>query len=73
MTRGQQDTTSCLHLSDDMACSRRAENAMLPNNEFFDAIRCTDFCDQLHHFWVVVSPISTNDEECALNTFGDRE
>ena len=71
VTGSQQDTTSCLHLPNDMTRGRCAENAILPDNEFLDSVSNPDPCDQLHHFWIVITPVSTNHKECALGTFWD--
>ena len=54
-----------------MTRGRCAENAILPDNEFLDSVSNPDPCDQLHHFWIVITPVSTNHKECALGTFWD--
>jgi len=71
MTGRQQDTTSRLHLPDDMASSRGAENAILAYHEFLDAISNANLCNQLHHFGIVVSTIAANDKEGTLSSFWD--
>lgn len=69
----EKDATGEVSLSDDMACGRCAENAILANDQFLDTICCTDLCNLLNDFRVVVSSIATNDKFRALDTFRNRE
>ena len=73
MASSEQNAPGCLSYSDDMASSRRAENAVLPNNQLLDPICCTNLRDQLDQFWVVEAAISSDDESAALDTLRNRE
>ena len=46
---------------------------MLADQKLLDTIRSTDLCDELDHFRIPVSAITTNDEERAFDTFGNGE
>lgn len=56
-----------------MAGSRCTQNAILPDQEFLHAVRCTNLGNQLYDFWVVETAIPSNDQKAALNAFRDRE
>lgn len=73
VTGGEQDTTGCLSFPDDVTGSRCAQYAILSDQEFLDSICGTNLGDQLHHFGVVVSSISTYDQEATLCALGYRE
>lgn len=66
MTGSEQDSTSSLSFSDDMAGGRRAQYAILPDQNLLDSICSTNLSNQLYHLWVVESSISSNDEEAVL-------
>lgn len=71
MTGGEQDSTSSLSFPDDMAGGRRAQYAILPDQNFLDSVCSTNLGDQLYYLWVVESSIPSNDEEAAFCAFGD--
>ena len=71
MTRSEQDSTSSLPFSDDMAGGRRAQYAILSDQNLLDSICSPNLSDQLYHLWVVKSSITSNDEEAALGALGD--
>lgn len=71
MTGSQEDTTSCLPHTNEVASSRGAHNTMLSNQELLHAIGGTDLCDLGDDLGVVVTAIATNDEEGTFNTLGD--
>jgi hypothetical protein len=71
VTGGQQDTTSGLPLPDDMTGSRSTQNAVLANEHLLDSIGSTNLCNLLDNFGVVVTAVTTNDEERSLNSFWD--
>jgi hypothetical protein len=56
-----------------MAGSRCAEDAVLADEQLLDAVCCADFGNQLCDFGVPVATISTNDQEGALDAFGNGE
>ena len=56
-----------------MAGSWGAENTILTNDEFLDAISCTDFGDELCDLGVPVSAVATNDQSAVLNALRDGE
>jgi hypothetical protein len=56
-----------------MARCRRTEDAIFANEQLLYSIRSADLGDQLHDFRVVVTAISTDDEERPVDTFWDRE
>lgn len=47
------------------------QDPILPNKQFLDPIGSTDFCNQLHNFWIVVSAITTNYEESPFWSLGN--
>ena len=69
----QQNTASSLPLANDMTCSWCAQNTILTDQELLDAVCCTNLCNLLNHLGVVEAAITTNDEEGALDAFGNRE
>lgn len=73
MTGSQQDTTSGLANTDQVASSRCAKNAILSDQELLDAIGGTDLGNLGDHLRVVVTAITTNDEERVFDTLGDRQ
>jgi len=48
-----------------------AHDTVLTKQELLDTIRYTNLCNQLHHLWVPVTSISTNDQIAVFDTFGD--
>ena len=73
MAGSEKNTTRSISLSNDMACSRCTQNSILSDQQLLYAVGRSNLGNQLHHFWVVVSPISSNDQEAALNAFGNRQ
>ena len=73
VTGREQYTARSLSLPDDMTGSRCAQYTILPNQQLLDPICSTNLGDQLHHFRVVVSPISSYNKEAPFCTFRDRE
>jgi hypothetical protein len=73
VTGGQQDTASSLADADEVASSGSAENAILAHQELLDTVGGTDLSDLGDHLGVVVTAITTNDEEGPLNTLGNGE
>jgi hypothetical protein len=71
VTCGQKDTTGCLAFSDDMTGSRSTQDTVLTDQKLLHTVCSSDLCDQLHHFRVPVSSITTNDQEAAFDTFWD--
>lgn len=49
------------------------EDAILSDQKLLHPVCCTDLGYQLHHLWIVVSSISTDDEEASLYAFWNRE
>lgn len=70
MTGSQQNATGGTAFSDNMAGSGGGEDAILPDQHLLDPIRCTDLGYQLYDLGVVVTTISTNDEEAPLDALG---
>lgn len=56
-----------------MTGGRRAQYAILPDQNLLDSICSTNLSNQLYHLWVVESSVSSNDEEAALCALGNRE
>jgi hypothetical protein len=54
-----------------VAGGRGGHDAVLADQELFDAVRGTDLCNDLSDLGVVVAAITANDERGALGTFGD--
>lgn len=73
MTGGEEDATSGLADTNDMAGRRGTEDAVLANEKFLDPVRSTNLCNQLDDLRVPVSAIASNDEESPLYTFGNGE
>ena len=73
VTRSQEDTARSFPLPDNVAGGWCAEDAILSYQEPLDSICCSDFGNQLHHLRVVISSVSSNDQEAAFYTFRDRQ
>lgn len=73
MTGGQKNTTSCLPDPDEIAGSRGAHNSILADQQLLDAISSTDLGDLGDDLRVVITAITTNDEEGVLHTLRDRQ
>lgn len=54
-----------------MAGSRCAQNSILANEDLLDAVRGSDFGNELNNLGVVVAAVSANNEEGILGTLGD--
>lgn len=65
----EEDAAGCFAFTDDMACGRSAEDAILTDEEFLDAIGSSNLCNLLNYLRIVVSPISTNDKKGTINAF----
>lgn len=63
MAGSKEDASSGLPLANDMAGSRRRENAILADQKLLDAISSTNLCDQLDDLGVPEATITANDEE----------
>lgn len=59
----QQDTTSGLAYTDDVASSWCAEDAILTDQQLLDTVGGTDLGDQLGDLRVPVTAITTNDKD----------
>ena len=73
MTGCEQYTPRSLSLPDDVTGSRCAQYTILPNQKLLDPVCSTDLGDQLHHFRVVVSSISSYNKEASFCTFRNGE
>lgn len=73
VTGSQQDTTSGLADADQVAGRGGTHNAMLAHQELLDTVGGTDLGNLGDHLSVVVTAITTNDEEGTLSTLGDRQ
>ena len=73
MTGSEQDSTSSLSFPNDMAGGRRAQYAILSDENLLDSICSPNLGNQLYHLRVVESSISSNDKEAAFCALGDRE
>lgn len=73
MTGSQEDTTGCLSHANEVASSRGTHDTMLSNQELLYAISGTDLCDLGDDLGIVVTTITTNNEERTLNTLRDRQ
>ena len=71
VTGSEQDSTSSLSFPDDMAGSRRAQYAILSDQNLLDSICSTNLSNQLYHLRVIESSISSNDEEAAFCALRD--
>lgn len=45
----------------------------MAHQQLRDAVRSSDFGNQLHNFWVVVPPIAANDQKGPFSTFWNGE
>lgn len=68
---GQQDSSGGSPLADDVTGSRCAENSVLADENLLDAVCASDFGDDLDDLGVVVTAVTTNDEEGVLGSLGD--
>ena len=71
VTGSEQNATSSFPFPNDMACCRRAQYAILSDQNLFDSVCSTNLSNQLYHLRVVEPSISPNDEEAAFCAFGD--
>lgn len=53
-----------------MTGGRRAQYAILSDQNLLDSICSTNLSNQLNHLWVVESSISSNDKEAAFCALG---
>ena len=73
VTGREQYTTRSLSLPDDVTSSWCAQYTILPDQQLLDSVCSTNLGDQLHHFRVVVSSISSYNKEATFCTFRDGE
>lgn len=73
MTSRQQDPSRRTPLADNMASSRRAQDAILSNHQLLHAIRSSDLGNCLDGCGIVVSAIAADDKERALYALWDGE
>ena len=72
MRGGQQNSSSSSPLADDMAGSGCTEDSVLTDKNLLDAVCGSDFGDELDDLGVVVTAVTTNNEEGALSSLWDR-
>ena len=68
---GKEDATSGLAFSNHMACSRCAQDTILPDQKLLNPVCCANLCNQLHDLGIVEAAISSDDQEASFHTFGD--
>jgi hypothetical protein len=73
VARGEQNATRSLLDANDMAGSWSTQNAILAHNEFLHTICCSDLGNQLGHFRVPKSAVTTDDQGASLYTLWDRQ
>ena len=71
MTSSQQDSAGSTPFPYEMASSRRAQDPVLPNQEFLDTICSANLCNLLHRLGVVVTAVATNHEKRAIGALWD--
>lgn len=54
-----------------MASCRSTQDTILTDEELLDTVCSANFCDQLYNLRVPVSSITTNNQETALDAFGN--
>lgn len=60
---GEQDTTSGLSQTDNMAGSGSRKDTVLTDQKLLDAVSSTNLGDELDNFRVPVAAVTTNDQE----------
>lgn len=70
MTSSQKNTSSSLSYPDEMTGCWCTQNTILADKYFLDSICSSNFGNQLHYFWVVISAITTNHKGCTLWSLG---
>lgn len=73
VTGSQQDTTSCLAHTNQVASSRSAQNTILADQQLLDTVGRTDLRNLRDHLGVIVATITTDNQERILGTLGDRQ
>lgn len=66
MAGGKEDTARRIAFSNNVAGGRSTQNAILSDQQFFHSVCSSDLGNQLHDFWVVVTPISPDNQEATL-------
>lgn len=61
MTGSQQNTTSSLPHTDQVACRGGTQDAVLADKKLLDTIGGTDLCDLLNNLWIVEAAIASDD------------
>ena len=56
-----------------MAGSRRAQHAILTNENLFHSVSSTNLRNQLNKLWIVEASITANDEEAAFGALRNGE
>lgn len=73
MAGSEQDTTSSFSFANKVASSWGTENAVLADQQLLDTICSTNLCNGLYDLRIVIATVTANNEERALNTFGNGE
>lgn len=71
VTGSQQDSSGSPPLADDVAGGGCTEDSVLSDQKLLDAVCGSDFGDYLDDLGVVVTAVTTDDEECILGSLGD--
>jgi hypothetical protein len=71
VTGGQENTTSCLSHTDQVAGRRSTHDTILADQQLLDTVGGTDLGDLGDHLRVVKTTITTNDQEGVLNALGN--
>ena len=72
VARCEEYASRCLALPNDMTGGRRGQNAILADQKLLDAIRRTDFGNQLDHLGIPVPAIAANYQEGACERCSER-
>lgn len=68
----QQDSSSRTSLADDVRSSRSRQDSVLTNEDLLHSVRGCNLGDNLDSLGVVVTSVSTNNEESTLSSLRDR-
>lgn len=71
MAGSKEDTARGIAFPNNVAGSRGTQNAILSDQQFFHSVCSSDLGNQLHCFRVVVTPISSDNQETALDALGN--
>lgn len=67
MAGSKKDTARGIAFSNNVAGSRRTQNAILSDQQFFHSVCSSDLGNQLHGFGVVVTPIPPDNQKATLD------